>query len=306
MSSQKASLFILHLHDDLHLSVSAIKGYLAMLNSYFKFKGFNLAGDVHLKALIKAFQKDIPRRTIKVPNWNLDVVLRYLASDKFEPLKHSSFKSLTMKTLFLTALASAHRISELQAVSAKVLWQDGDAILSYLDEFVAKTETTNNPIPREFSIKSLARIVGEGDIERVMCPARALAYYIRRTREIPNRPRNLFVSVKRNSRPLSKNALSFFIRELIVSAHRDIQEEHLPMFKVKAHSVRGVATSLNFWRNRSLPQVISAATWKTASVFANHYLKDVSRFAPDEMLYSLGPIVAGGAIVAHSERSNTL
>ena len=142
----------------------------------------------------------------------------------------------------------------------------------------------------------MTELVGEGEEERMLCPIRALAYYADRTKHIENRPRNLFVSVRKKSRALSKNALSFFIRELIMAAHRDLGENLLPIMKVRAHSVRAVATPLNFWRNRSLPQVIKAATWKTASVFSKHYLKDVSRFSRDDNVYSLGPVVAAGGL----------
>ena len=74
---------------------------------------------------------------------------------------------------------------------------------------------------------------------------------------------------------------------------------HFRQLKVVAHSVRGVATSFNFWKNKSLKDVLTAATWKTPSVFAKHYLKDVERFAPQDLIYSLGPIVAGGGIVSN-------
>ena len=65
---------------------------------------------------------------------------------------------------------------------------------------------------------------------------------------------------------------------------------------VRAHDVRSVATSLSFVSNLSLELVIEAASWKTSSVFASHYLKDV------QIVFSscraLGPIVSAGSIVA--------
>ena len=80
-------------------------------------------------------------------------------------------------------------------------------------------------------------------------------------------------------------------------AHRELEERHLQLYKVRAHSVRGIATSLNFWKNRSISQVLQAATWKTPSVFAKHYLKDMEKYSPEDLVYSLGPIVAGGGVV---------
>ena len=171
-------------------------------------------------------------------------------------------------------------------------------ILSYLDEFQAKTESSSNPLPREFVVKSLTDFVGRDMVERTLCPVRALRHYRERTRRLELRPRNLFLSPRDTTRPLSRNGLSFFLREAIVSSHNTFDEADSVPLRVKAHSIRGVATSFNYWKNRSVQYVLKAATWRTPSVFAQFYLKDVERFSPDELLYSLGPIVAGGNIVA--------
>ena len=53
-SSQKFADFLLHLHQDCHLSLSAVKGYKAMLNSVFRLKGFDLSCDPVLWDVIHA------------------------------------------------------------------------------------------------------------------------------------------------------------------------------------------------------------------------------------------------------------
>ena len=53
---------------------------------------------------------------------------------------------LTQETLFLVALATAKRVGELQALSTQVAFQDNNVVLSYLLDFVAKTETPTNPL----------------------------------------------------------------------------------------------------------------------------------------------------------------
>ena len=191
----------------------------------------------------------------------------------------------------------AHRVSELQAISSKISFKKGDVILTYLEEFVAKTESVSNPLPREFVIRSLSDFVCKDDEERLLCPVRALKFYFKRTRALELRPRNLFLSPRDTTRPLSKNGLSYLLRETIVRAHSSLEERHYGPLKVKAHSIRAVATSFNFWKNRSLQDVLNAATWRTASVFAKFYLRDVERFSPMDMLFSLGPIVAAGDVL---------
>lgn len=51
----------------------------------------------------------------------------------------------------------------------------GDLILSYLPEFVAKTESVTNPVARAFQFRSLSTVVGHDDEERLLCPFRALS-----------------------------------------------------------------------------------------------------------------------------------
>ena len=83
---------------------------------------------------------------------------------------------------------------------------------------------------------------------------------------------------------------------LLRDAHRHIEEDLLPPLRVRAHDVRGVATSMGFTANQSLDKILEAATWKTSSVFASHYLKDVHIIY--DSCRALGPIVAAGSLVA--------
>ena len=61
----------------------------------------------------------LPVRTDSVA-WNVDVVLNFLCSERFEPLSSTSLKDMTWKTLFLVTLALAKRVSELHAFSSNV------------------------------------------------------------------------------------------------------------------------------------------------------------------------------------------
>ena len=83
-------------------------------------------------------------------------------------------------------------------------------------------------------------------------------------------PRSLFVSPRR-PRALSKNAVSFFLREVIHQAEAG-QPEVGP---VRAHSIRGLSTSAAFHRNWSDARVLESATWRSNSVFVSFYLRDL-------------------------------
>ena len=51
-----------------------------------------------------------------LPQWDLGIVLEALSKPPYEPLPEVSLKHLTLKTIFLIAMASAGRRSELQAL----------------------------------------------------------------------------------------------------------------------------------------------------------------------------------------------
>ena len=151
---------------------------------------------------------------------------------------------------------------------------------------MAKTESERNPLPRSFLVRSLEEFVGDLPDDHVLCVVRAVRVYLWVTEALRPRPRTLFVSWS-----LLKNALSFFIRWVIIDSGA-AGEGVSP----RAHSVRGVATSVSFMRNWSVSRVLEAATWRSNPVFASFYLRDVA-FVFDGFR-ALGPIVAAGSVIS--------
>ena len=119
--------------------------------------------------------------------------------------------ALTLKTLFLLALATAKRVGELQALFSIVTFVGADACLSYIPQFVAKSESLTRSIPRSFLVKSLADFAPGLDTDLLLCPVRALRLYLLRARSLSPGRRRLFVSPRRP-------AVSFFLREVISAA----------------------------------------------------------------------------------------
>ena len=265
-----------------------------MLSATFRFVLPDISNNSVLKDLLRSFRIERPISSSRFQPWDLTLVLRSLTTSAFEPLQACSLRQLTKKTLFLLALASAKRIGELQAITKEVSFKDGNAFLSYLPEFIAKTESEANPIPRFFELKSLNEFVGDLQDELLLCPVRCLKEYIARTKILLPHPRSLFVSPRNPSRQISKNAVSFFIREVISQAVVNDPSPG-PSTRVRAHSVRAMSTSTAFWKNASLSSIIQAASWKSPSVFSSFYLKDV-QFASDQG-FSLGPFVAANHVV---------
>ncbi|XP_066984696.1 uncharacterized protein [Macrobrachium rosenbergii] len=285
--------FLLFLRRELNFSISTIKGYRSMLTAVFRHRNLDLSNNKDLQDLIRSFET-IKEKGQDSPAWNLDVVLKFLMGNRFEPLHKASFKDLTLKTLFLISLATAKRVSEVHAFSKTVGFRQGKAICSLQLGFLAKNEIPSRPWPKTFEIPNLSDITGT-EIERLLCPVRALKSYLERTKEIRGKSEALWCSVKKPSLPMSKNALSYFIRLLIREAHSEFNETDLQILKVKTHEVRAVATSVAFKQNRSLQSILDATFWRSKSVFASHYLKQVQTIYEDR--YTLGPFVAANSVV---------
>ena len=58
---------------------------------------------------------DRPKGRRGIPSWNLSLVLHQLTKAPFEPIKEASLKHLTFKTVFVLALGSGKRRSEIHA-----------------------------------------------------------------------------------------------------------------------------------------------------------------------------------------------
>ena len=224
---------------------------------------------------------------MRPPSWDLSKVLSFLISGAFEPLRNAPLRALSKKVLFLLALATAKRVGGLQALSRIVSFVGGDACLSYVPEFMAKAESLSRSIPRYFLVKSLSDFAAGLDDDLLLCPVRALRIYLDRTLSLAPSRRRLFVSPSCPTRAMSKNAVSFFLREVIHGAE---------VGTVHAHDIRGVSTSVAFHRNWSVSAVLDAATWSSSSVFTSFYLCDLQY--EFQGLRSLGPFVDAGSRVA--------
>ena len=285
-SISKIAEFLTYLFKRKGAALSTIKGYRAMLSAVFKFPLPEISTSPILKDLVRSFEISAPRPLFPPPPWYLDKVLKYLSGLPFEPLARASFLDKTKKALFLLAMSTAKRVSELQALSFSVSFQGEDLVLYYDPFFRAKTESAANPLPRSVIVPSLSDFAGDLP-ERVQCPVRAIKFLRRAARSASYIPSRLFVSPRNPERAMSKNAISFYLRQLITDSGA-VSTSRPP----RAHDIRGIATSLNYYSNLSLSNLMQVATWKSNRVFASRYLKEVS--ATQDNIQRFGPLVIAG------------
>ena len=75
--------------------------------------------------MFSSFEKTFPSREVKLPGWNLSLILKNLTSLPYELMKLSLDKLLTWKTSFLLAFTPAKRVSELHDLSYRVCHSRG-------------------------------------------------------------------------------------------------------------------------------------------------------------------------------------
>ena len=146
----------------------------------------------------------------------------YISSQKapFEPLKESSLKHLTFKTVFLLALGSGKRRSEIHAWLHKNIRHQSDWFKVSLypsPSFLSKNQLAKEgpdsvaPVVIPALAPSLDRSL-KGD--RSLCPVRALRYYLDRTSDLRQNKELVFVSFKKGfDKDISPATISSWIKQ---------------------------------------------------------------------------------------------
>ncbi len=214
-----------------------------------------------------------PPRPHLVPSWDLPSVLSALRGDPFEPLQSVELKFLSLKTVLLAALATVKRVGDLQAFSVDdscLEFGPGNShvVLRPRPGYMPKVTTTPfrdqvvnlQALPREEADPAIA----------LLCPVRALRIYVDRTQSFRTSGQ-LFVCFggQQKGKAVSKQRLAHWIVEAIVLAY---QARCLPCpLGVRAHSMRGVASSWALARGASIADICKAAGWATPNTFARFY-----------------------------------
>ena len=114
-SVEQIAEFLLHLFQEKKLQPSTIDGYRSAIADKVGNLTMNISRNENLNRLLDSFHRDRPKGRRGVPSWNLSLVLHQLMKPPFEPLRKASLKHVTFKTVFLLALGSGKRRSEIHA-----------------------------------------------------------------------------------------------------------------------------------------------------------------------------------------------
>ena len=215
--------FLLHLFQDRKLQPSTIDGYRSAIADKLGNSTINVSKDENLTRLLDSFHRDRPKGRRGIPSWNLSLVLHQLTNAPFEPLKDASLKHLTFKTVFLLALGSGKRRSEIHAWLHKNIIHQSDwskvslyPSPSFLSKDQLAKEGPDSVAP--VVIPALAPTLDKslkGD--RSLCPVRALRYYLDRTSDLRQNKELVFVSFKKGfGKDISPATISSWIKQTVI------------------------------------------------------------------------------------------
>ena len=292
---------LLHLFQDRKLQPGTIDGYRSAIADKLGNSPINVSRDENLTCLLDSFHRDRPKGRRGIPSWNLSLVLHQLTKAPFEPLKEASLKHLTFKPVFLLALGSGKRRSEIHAWLHKNIRHQSD--WSKVSLYPSPSFLSKNQLAKECPgsvaavvIPALAPTLDrslKGD--RSLCPVTALHYCLDRTSDLRQNKELVFVSFKKGfHKDISPATISSWNKQTVILCYELSDQEALTLHQVKGHDVRAFAASKAFQSGVSLEQIFSACHWKSHNTFTQFYLKDVAW--ADTELFHLGPVVAAQQI----------
>ena len=148
----------------------------------------NISKDENLTRLLDSFHRDKPKGRRGVPTWNLSLVLHQLTKAPFDPMRKASLKHLTFKTVFLLALGSGKRRSEIHAWLYKnIRHQENWSRVSLYPSpsFLSKNQLARDgpafvaPVVLPALAPCLNKSLKE---DKSLCPVRALRYNLDTTK----------------------------------------------------------------------------------------------------------------------------
>ena len=198
--------FLLFFFQRRHLQPSTIEGYRTAIADKVGNVHINISKDENLTLdrLLDSFHRDKPKGRRGIPAWNLSLVLHQLTKPPFEPFRKASLKHLTFKTVFLLALGSGKRRSDIHAwIHRNIRHQEdwANVSLSPSPGFISNNHLAKEgptcvaPVVIPALAPTLDRSLKE---DTSLCPVRALCYYLDKTKDLRTGKELVFVSFSKS------------------------------------------------------------------------------------------------------------
>ena len=268
--------YLLFLFNDRELSYPTISSHRSAISDALPcFDGYKIGEHPVLSNLLRNFRVARPPVRNRVPDWDLSVVLRKLVGPDFEPPRWDTAlqrQRATWKTVFLLALASSKRASELHALSrdkGDIVFSQSAVHLRTVPGFLPKNQRLFvDPAP--FAVPSLEGYAGRDSPDRLLCPVRMLKFYLNFTDGMQKGSKRLFLKTRGTGEVCSRT-ISTWLKKLIIFCHDD----RLP--EVRGHEVRRMSASWAFFTGVKVADILQAGSWARHTTFSSFYLADVQR-----------------------------
>ena len=294
--------FLTYLFQERKVSVGTIANYRSAVAFYWKrLCGYSVpVDDPILKDLLRGFQRERPTNKKRSVKWDLRLVLDYFKSGRFKTWSDVSDKDLTLKTVFLLALASGKRRGELHALTREgvqeVHGEKPGRSLKPREDFLSKTHLKTAGLGALKTV-FIPTLTSEEDSGNLLCPVTCLDVYLARSdRWRSPEQKQLFIPWNHGyNKDLKPRSISNYLKAAILLAYNDVSNDDdlISSLQVVPHTVRHVATSMKAWKHFALDEVLAAGGWTSPNTFISFYLHDFSR---DTLtgLCSLGGFIAAG------------
>ncbi|XP_077340446.1 uncharacterized protein LOC143984042 [Lithobates pipiens] len=273
--SSSAVLEFLQRGADKGLSISTLRGQVSALIVFLE---DHLATNPWVVRFFRALSRQRPVQGLSFPRWDLSLVLQSLTGPPFEPLKECFLRELTLKTVFLVAVTTARRVSEMEALSVRAPF-----CVIFPDRIVLKTDPAFLPKVASSFHRSQEIVLpsfcpnpsGEKELRfHYLDVRRCILHYLELTKAF-RRSDSLFVlfSGARKGCKASRRTIARWLRVAIEQAYSAAGKE-IPV-GIKAHSTRAMAASQAERAGATPEQICKAATWSSYSTFVKHYRVDL-------------------------------
>ena len=190
----------------------------------------------------------------RVPQWSLNDALETIKDPKSsKSIKHFVF----LRALFLTALATVNRASEIAHLVRDPIALEGRVNLHTKEGFIRKNQTIHKS-PKGIAFETLGN-------KHPLCPAKAIKEYLTSTAHV-NHENYLFVHPI-SGKPLTGGRLNYWLAKAI----KTFDSSQIS----SSHDMRKVSSSLAFFRGVDISEILSNGFWSSKNVFIKNYLVHV-------------------------------
>ena len=243
------------------LAYNTICGYRSMLSIYHvHVDGYSVGTHPLVSRLIKGVFNVNPPLKKLCPQWDLQVVLRFLKQGPFVPVELCSLKFLTLKVCFLLAISSARRADDISKLSCRhnKCRFDSDKIVLVPDALLKQDRHSH--VGEPIHIEAY-------EADQDLCIVKLLPLYLQRVAQLRTAESLLVTHVKPHRKPTSQT-ISRWIVEMIQLAYND---KKLPVDKISGHSTRALAPSWAEFKGVPVSDILRVADWASARTFYKFY-----------------------------------